>query len=60
MEKKQLELLKFYQEVEVNNLKTLLKIESALGNQDKIDYYLDALKRALDKIKEFEELLKEI
>lgn len=60
MEKRQLELLKFYQEVEINNLKTLLKIETALGNQDKIDYYLDALKRALDKIKEFEELLNEL
>jgi hypothetical protein len=59
MDTKQIKLLKFYQEVEVNNLKTLLKIETALGNQDKIDFYLDALKRALDKIKEFEELLKE-
>ena len=39
-EKRQLQLLKLYQEIELENLKTLLKFEK---NASRIDFYLDKI-----------------
>lgn len=56
MEKRQLELLKLYQEIALNNLKILLKFEK---NLTRTDFYLDKMLETQEKISEIKKAIED-
>lgn len=59
MNKREIELLLFYQEVEAKNLKFFIKKATQDSNEEEIDFFLDRLQEVLNKIEYYKNLLKE-
>ncbi len=57
MKKKEIELLIFYLETEIRNLKYFVKVSYEQNNESEMNRFLEKIKETMDKLAEYKNIL---